>query len=186
MTRQIGILGGTFDPVHNAHLAIADAALRAMGLQQILWIPTGTPAYRPAPVAPAAQRLAMLKLAIAGEPRYAVDDRELGPEASGYTFDTLASLHKDHPGASFLLLMGTDQYAKRETWHRWADIEKLCEIAIFARPGTNLDTKAKTISMTPLPISASEIRARIARGGDVSTMLPPPVLGYIREKGLYS
>ncbi len=186
MTRQIGILGGTFDPVHNAHLAIAGAALRAMELQQILWIPTGTPAYRPAPVAAATHRLAMLKLAIAGEPRYVVDERELAPEASGYTSDTLASLHKDHPGASFLLLMGTDQYAKRETWHRWADIETLCEIAVFARPGTNLDTKAKTIPMTPLPISASEIRARIARGGDVSAMLPPPVLGYIREKGLYS
>lgn len=183
MTSRTGILGGTFDPVHNAHLAIAGAALRALDLQQILWIPTGTPQYRPAPVATAAHRLAMLKLAIAGEPRYVVDERELQPGASGYTIDLLSSLQGDFPDQSFTLLMGADQYAKRATWHRWPEIEKRCEIAVFARPGTKLE--ATTISMTPLPISASDIRARIARGEDVSAMLPPKVLGYINEKGLY-
>ena len=184
MAQPIGILGGTFDPAHNAHLAIASTALRALELQQILWIPTGAPAYRPAPVAAAAHRLAMLKLAIAGEPRYELDGRELQPGASGFTFDTLSSLHRDYSGTSFVLLIGADQYAKRETWHRWTDIEKLCDIAIFARPGSNLNG-ALTIPMTPLAISASDIRSRLARGEDVSTMLPPPVLGYIREKGLY-
>jgi nicotinate-nucleotide adenylyltransferase len=181
----IGILGGTFDPAHNAHLAIAGAAMRALGLQQLLWIPTGTPPYRPAPVAAPAHRLAMLRLAIAGEPHYAVDDRELAPGASGYTFDTLASLRRDRPGASFVLLMGTDQYGKREAWHRWPEIEKLCEIAVVARPGWNLEAKVRMIPMNPMPISASDIRARIARGEDVSAMLPPVVLAYIKEKGLY-
>ena len=185
MARPVGILGGTFDPVHNAHLAIAGAALRALDLQQILWLPTGAPAYRPAPVAAAAHRLAMLKLAIAGEPRYMVDERELRPEASGLTFDSLSSLHKDVPGQSFILLLGADQYAKRASWHRWTDIEKLCEIAVVARPGFKLDAKARTIPMTPLPVSASDIRERIARGEDVSAMLPPAVLAYLREKGLY-
>ena len=185
MAQPIGILGGTFDPAHNAHLAIASAALHELGLRQILWMPTGAPAYRPAPVAAAVHRLAMLKLAIAGEPRYAVDERELQPGASSFTFDTLASLREDFPGASFVLLMGADQYEKRETWHRWPDIEKLCDHAVVARPGSNLNTKAKIISMTPMPISASDIRARLACGEDVSAMLPPPVLGYIREHGLY-
>jgi nicotinate-nucleotide adenylyltransferase len=185
LTLRVGILGGTFDPVHNAHLAIASAALRALDLQQILWMPTGVPAYRPAPVAAAAHRLAMLRLATAGEARYAVDDRELAPKASGYTFDTLTSLHKDHPGASFVLLMGTDQHAKRETWHRWPDIERLCEVAVVARPGWNPVAKAKMIPMDPSTISASDIRARIARGKNVSAMLPPAVLAYITEKGLY-
>ncbi|MEK6243219.1 MAG: nicotinate-nucleotide adenylyltransferase [Pseudomonadota bacterium] len=185
MSQSIGILGGTFDPAHNAHLAIASAALHVLELQQVLWMPTGAPRYRPAPVAAAAHRLAMLKLAIAGEPRYAVDERELQPDASGFTYDTVKALREKSPHAEFTLLMGADQYAKREAWHRWAEIEKLCDIAVFARPGWNIDAKSKTIPMIPLPISASDIRARLARGEDVSAMLPPPVLGYIREKGLY-
>jgi nicotinate-nucleotide adenylyltransferase len=185
LTLRIGILGGTFDPVHNAHLAIAGAALCGMGLQQLLWIPTGTPPYRPAPAALTEHRLAMLKLAIAAEPRYAVDERELVPGASGYTFDTLASLRAGDSDATFVLLMGSDQYSKRETWHRWADIEKLCEVAVIARPGWTLDGKARMIPMTPASISASDIRARIARGEDVAAMLPLAVLDYIKVKGLY-
>ena len=185
MAQPVGILGGTFDPVHNAHLAIASAALRALGLEKILWLPTGAPPYRPAPVATAAHRVAMLKLAIANEPRYAVDERELQPAASGFTFDSLASFHENFPDKSLILLMGADQYAKRDTWHRWADLEKLCEVAVFARNGSKLDAKTKTIPMTPLAVSASDIRTRLARGEDVSAMLPPFVLGYIREKGLY-
>jgi nicotinate-nucleotide adenylyltransferase len=186
VARRTGILGGTFDPAHNAHLAIAGAALRGLGLQQILWIPTGSPPYRPAPIAAGAHRLAMLRLAISGEPRYALDERELEPGASGFTYDTLGGLKKENPGIDFMLLMGADQYAKRGTWHRWADIEKSCEIAVIARPGWNLDTKARTIPMTPMAISASDIRARISRGEDVSAMLPAAVLGYIKEKGLYA
>lgn len=185
MKRPIGILGGTFDPAHNAHLAIASAALRALGLEKILWLPTGTPPYRPAPVAAAAHRLAMLKLAIAHEPRYAVDDRELRPGASGFTYDSVRELRETNPEAEFTLLMGADQYAKRESWHRWADIEKLCGIAVIARPGWNIDAKPRTIPMTPMAIAASDIRARIARGEDVSAMLPPAVLAYIREHALY-
>ncbi|MEO8143124.1 MAG: nicotinate (nicotinamide) nucleotide adenylyltransferase [Betaproteobacteria bacterium] len=186
MTLRIGILGGTFDPVHNAHLAIASAALHALGLQQVLWVPTGVPPYRPAPVAAASHRVAMLKLAIAGEPRYTVDERELAPGASGFTFDTLSSLRKDHPEASFVLLMGADQYEKRESWHRWRDLVQLCRIAVIERPDSpKPQGDALHVPMPPQEISASDIRARLAHGEDVAAMLPPPVLGYIKEKGLY-
>jgi len=185
LTPRVGILGGTFDPVHHAHLAIARAALEQLDLRSVLWIPTGAPPYRAAPVAPSAHRVAMLKLALAGEPRYAIDERELQPGASGFTFDSLSSLHKGMPGKSFVLLMGADQYAKRESWHRWKELEKLCEIAVVARPGSNLDGKAQTIPMTPMAVSASDIRARVGRGEDVSALLPAPVLAYIHEHGLY-
>ena len=185
MKQAIGILGGTFDPAHNAHLAIAGAAVSALRLEKILWLPTGSPPYRPAPAAAAAHRAAMLKLAIANEPRYAIDERELRPGASGFTFDSISSLKSENPENRFVLIMGADQYGKRESWHRWADLEKLCDIAVFARPGCNLDAKANTIPMTPSPVSASDIRARVARGEDVAAMLPPPVLGYIRKHNLY-
>jgi nicotinate-nucleotide adenylyltransferase len=183
VSQAIGILGGTFDPVHNAHLAVASAALRALGLEKIFWLPTGAPPYRPAPVAAAAHRVAMLKLAIADEPGYAIDERELRPGATGFTFDSIASLKNEYPKSRLVLIMGADQYEKRAGWHRWADLEKLCDIAVFARPGSN--TKAKIIPMTPVAISASDIRAGIARGDNVAAMLPPAVLGYIQEKGLY-
>jgi len=184
--RPVGILGGTFDPVHNAHLAIAGAALRGLGLQRILWIPTGAPPYRAPPVAAAPHRLAMLKLALAGEPRYTVDERELRAGASGFTFDTVKALKDESPDANITLLMGADQYAKRNSWHRWPELEKLCDIAVVARSGSAMREKVKTIPMTPMPVSASDIRARLARGEDVAAMLPAAVLGYIKEKGLYA
>ena len=185
MTARVGILGGTFDPVHNAHLAIAGLALAHAGVSEILWLPTGAPGYREPPVAAAADRLAMLTLALASEPRYRIDERELQPGASGYTVDSLKSLKSEEPGRALVLILGADQYAKRASWHRWPDIEKLSAIAVAARPGSSIDAKATTLPMAPSPVSASDIRARIGRGEDVSGMLPAEVLNYIRNKGLY-
>ena len=185
VAKAVGILGGTFDPVHNAHLAIARAALEQVA-GRILWLPTGMPGYREAPVAAAKHRLAMLKLAVADEARYAIDERELQPGASGFTFDSLAALKAEQPQRELVLLMGADQYQKRASWHRWPELERLCSIAVVARPGSKLDANVKTIRITPSPVSASDIRARIGRGEDVSSMVPAAVQNYIREKGLYS
>lgn len=176
-----GILGGTFDPVHNAHLALARAALDALRLERLLWIPTGAPKYRAPAQTPASHRVAMLRLALEGEPRYVIDERELDPAHSGYTVDTLKAIG-GHP----VLLLGADQYAKFETWHRWPEILERASLAVFARPGWPLpDGRAQHVPFTPLDISASDIRARLARGADVSALVPPPVLAYIRQQGLY-
>jgi nicotinate-nucleotide adenylyltransferase len=176
-----GILGGTFDPVHNAHLALARAALEHLALERILWLPTGAPKYRAPAVTPAAHRVAMLRLALAGEPRYAIDERELDPAHSGYTVDTLKAL-----GGRPVLLLGADQYAKFEAWHRWREILELASLAVFARPGWKVpDGRARHVPFAPMDISASDIRARLARRADVSALVPARVLGYIRQHGLY-
>ena len=186
MTQRIGILGGTFDPVHNAHLAIARAALEQLPADGILWIPTGAPAYRESPIAPARHRVAMLRLALAGEPRYQIDERELSPQASGYTYDTVTSLKQENPGQTLILLMGADQYAKRQSWHRWPELAKLCRIAVIERPDSaKPQGDLIHLPLAPLAISASDIRARIARSEDVAAMLPAPVLSYIKQYGLY-
>ena len=177
----VGILGGTFDPVHNAHLAIARAALEQLQLERILWMPTGSPKYRAPARTSSAHRVAMLRLALEGEPRYVIDERELAPGHSGYTVDTLQSL-----GFKPVLLLGGDQYAKLETWHRWREVIEFASIAVFARPGFAAgDERARLVPYAPLAISASEIRARLARGEDVSAMVPAKVLAYIRQHGLY-
>lgn len=176
-----GILGGTFDPVHNAHLALARAALEHLALGRILWLPTGVPKYREPARTPAAHRVAMLRLAIEGEPRYAIDERELDPGHSGYTVDTLKSL-----GGRPVLLLGADQVAQLETWHRWREVLELATLAVFARPGWKApDGRARHVPFDPMDIAASDIRARLARGADVSALVPAPVLEYIRRHGLY-
>jgi nicotinate-nucleotide adenylyltransferase len=185
VAERIGILGGTFDPVHNAHLAIAGRALEHADVSSILWMPTGNPGYREPPVASAGDRVAMLKLALAGDPRHAIDERELRPGASGFTFDSISSLQRDRPQSSFVLIMGADQYERRATWHRWPELEKLAGIAVVERPGAATPAGARIIPMTPITVSASDIRARIGRGEDVAGMVPAAVLNYIRQKGLY-
>jgi nicotinate-nucleotide adenylyltransferase len=182
----VGILGGTFDPVHNVHLALARLALEHAGVGEVLWIPTGAPGYRQAPVAAAADRLAMLKLAIRADARYRIDERELRPGASGFTFDTVSSLKSEAPDARLVLIMGADQYEKRADWHRWPELARLCEVVVAARPGSTIGGGVKTLPLPPSPLSASDIRARIGRGDDVSGMLPAEVLNYIRTKRLYS
>ena len=188
----VGILGGTFDPVHNAHLAIARHALEALGATRILWIPTGAPRYRKPPVASAEHRVAMLALAIDGEPRYAIDQRELAPGASGYTYDTLVALRAElGPNAPLVMLIGADQYEKLDSWHRARELFSLCTFAVFGRPTSIAATAEQPrpgvvhVEMEPIPISATEIRSRIARGEAVSAELPVSVLRYIQRHHLY-
>jgi nicotinate-nucleotide adenylyltransferase len=138
-------------------------------------------------VASAEHRLSMLKLALAGEPRYRIDIRELAPGASGYTVDTLKSLRAETGSTdSLYLLLGGDQYAALATWHRPDEVKKLARIAVFVRPGFKAAGKdAETVPMPPLPISASDIRARVAGGASLAGLVPEPVRKYIMDHKLY-
>jgi nicotinate-nucleotide adenylyltransferase len=161
----IALLGGTFDPIHNAHLAIAEAALAHLPVKSVVFMPTGNTHYRTPAVAPAKDRVEMLKLATRGKPQLGIDERELAPGATGYTADTLRSLHADLPREQFFLLMGSDQYSKLDTWHRPDEVRRLASIAVFARPG--FPFKEKDVNIIPFEAredAASDIRARAARG----------------------
>ncbi len=167
---------------------MAQAALKELSLGRILFIPTGAPRYREPAAAAPEHRLAMLRLALAGEPRYRIDERELAQGASGYTVDTLSALRKElGPETAMVLLIGADQLAKFGEWHRPHDIARLAELAVFARPGTMIDMKsARLVPMEPMPVSASSIRARAASGEDISGAVPPAVADYIARNRLYA
>jgi nicotinate-nucleotide adenylyltransferase len=164
---------------------MARAALDDLQLEKVLFMPTGAPRYRMPAVASGEQRVAMLKLALDGEPRYELDPRELAASASGYTVDTLKELRLENGGA-LCLLMGSDQYAKLDSWHRPEDIRRMAQIAVFARPGAPFSAAgAKLIPLEPMNISATDIRARVARGADISGLVPPAVANYIARERLY-
>lgn len=180
------ILGGTFDPVHNAHLAMAEAALRALKVDEVVFLPTGNPHYRKPAIASAKHRLAMLGLALSGHPAFSVDARELQPDATGYTVDTLRGLRAEVGDEPLYFLMGTDQYGKLGAWREPEAVRTLARIAVFVRPGFPApDRNVLVIPMDSLPVSASDIRARAQRGEDLSGLVPPAVASYIRQHEVY-
>jgi nicotinate-nucleotide adenylyltransferase len=179
----IGILGGTFDPVHNAHLAMARTGLAHLSLQKMLFMPTGNQKYRHPAVASAEQRLAMLRLAL-DDPRFVIDERELAPDFSGYTVDTLRALKKEDPSLQITLLVGADQYAKLHTWHQPEKVRALAQIAVFARPGARVE--GKIVPFKEMAISSTDIRARAARGESLDGLVPPAVASYIARNRIYT
>jgi nicotinate-nucleotide adenylyltransferase len=165
---------------------MAHAAREHLRLDKILFVPTGAPRYRTPAVASGEHRVAMLRLALADDAGLEIDARELAPGASGYTVDTLKELRLElGADMALFLLMGADQYAKLDTWHRAQDVRRLARIGVFARPGVSL-TNISVIPMAPMPISASEIRARVARGEDIAPLVPPGVADYIAQHRLYA
>ena len=165
---------------------MARAALEHLKLDRIVFMPTGAPRYRAPAVASGEHRVAMLQLALADSDAYEIDARELAPGASGYTVDTLRELRLEYgPGTELWLLMGADQYAKLDTWHRPDDVRKMARVAVVGRPGVKLGERIPLIPMQPAQLSASEIRARVARGDDIARLVPAPVANYIEQHRLY-
>lgn len=204
--------GGTFDPVHHGHLAIARAARDALDCD--VWLmPAADPPHRPAPGADAAQRADMLALAVAGEPRLGVDPRELQREGRSYTVETLRDMREafgcDAPVA---LLIGADSLLGLPGWHQWQALFGLAHLVVADRPGIALDRPfpeplaqavrdrwvedSRLLQDTPAglmfrlrqplhPGSATGVRQCIAAGGDWAELVPGPVARYIRRQGLY-
>ena len=209
----IGILGGTFDPVHSGHVAFAQAALSELPLGEVLWIPSGSPGHRAPPVASERDLLAMLRLVTEGNPRFRIDAAELESGEPTYTVHTLARLRaqlgKTQP---LVLLLGGDSFLSLPTWLRWRELFDLAHIAHVSRPGhlasdggpwpelsaeiarrsargeqlaASAAGRIARFDMPPMDVSASAIRARLAAGQDTRHLLPAAVLAYIQSQHLY-
>ena len=213
-TGAIGILGGTFDPVHNAHLALAHRAAALLGLERVLWIPAGQPPHRPAPRATPAHRLAMSRLATAADPRFVVDDSEVASTAASYTVHTLERLRREFgPDRPLVLLMGADALRGLAGWYRWRELLDLAHIAVATRPGFPFDTLGSPVAeefaarrtadadflrpagaIVPFELVAGTVSATEARQllsahaprARLLELLPAPVLDYIQANHLYS
>ena len=201
MTRRprLGIVGGTFDPVHYGHLAAARSAQDALALDRVQFIPSARPPHRPdSPGASGYHRLEMVRLAVADTPGWEVSDLELTREGPSYTYDTLTTIGRE--GLSPLqifFITGADAFAEIATWYRYPDVLDLAHFVVVARPGTAIaslrtylpgDTARRNVTLleadTP-DISATDIRKRAARGESLEGLVPPSVSAYIRKNSLY-
>jgi nicotinate-nucleotide adenylyltransferase len=187
---RLAIFGGTFDPIHNGHLAIAREAARQFDLDRVLFIPAGRPPHKAAgPRASYEHRLRMVELACAPDPRFEPSRLEAGSQTS-YSIDTIgkvrASLASDD---ELYFIMGADAFAEIETWHRWRDVLRSVEFIVVSRPGRQYNVPAgarvQGLDNLELQASSSEIRERLARG-DFDVDVPPAVLAYIRQHHLYA
>ena len=187
--RRLAILGGSFDPVHVAHLLAAEGVREATGAERVLLIPAARqPLKSEGPRAPGPDRLAMLRLATADNPALVPDRIELDRGGTSWTADTLAELARREPGAALFLALGSDAYATLDRWRRADDVRRLARLVVVTRPGSEggaLPPDVLRVDLPRLDVSASDIRARIARGASVRYLVPEPVRAYILERGLY-
>ncbi len=199
-SRKIGILGGTFNPVHCGHLLIAQDALERFRLDSVKFIPSAAPPHKSAEdLASARDRLQMVKLAIAGDDRFEVDDIELRRGGRSYSVDTLAELGRRHPDARFYFIIGSDSLQELHLWKDVGRLLRMCTIVTIARPGfeptpalgTNLDARSERKILRHIvpghacDIASRDIRRRIVRGLSIRYLVPDRVRDYILKHRLY-
>jgi len=206
--QPIGILGGTFDPIHYGHLRPADQVRRVVHLGEVRLVPANQPPHRAAPQVSAAHRLRMAELAVAEFPGFVVDGRELKRPGPSYTVDTLRSLRAEFGAQPLCLLLGADAFRDLETWHEWPELPELAHLLVMQRPGYAMkawpawaqarrhdDPGALTtrpagfvhfVGVTPVDVSATRVRERLRRGESIADDVPAPVIDYIRTHHLYA
>ncbi len=207
--RRIGLLGGSFDPVHVGHIALARAAQSALLLDELRFIPAGLAWQKGNAAASASDRVAMLQLALGSQPDWIIDQCEVRRTGPSYTIDTLLELRAGlGPEPALVLLLGADQFRNLPSWHRFDELPLHCHLAVTQRAPRQLsalpepleallaqrgsdalpDAPAGTIvffTMPPVPVSSSGIRAQLAAGQRPVELLPPGVLDYIEHNRLY-
>jgi nicotinate-nucleotide adenylyltransferase len=208
--KAIGILGGTFDPIHFGHLRVALELRDTLDLARVHLTPTSLPMYRKQPVATPEQRFAMVERAVAGEPALLADDREIRRKGPSYSIDTLIELRQEMPDTPLCLMMGIDAFLGLPSWQRWQEILDYAHIVIAHRPHYRMpqtgivadliknrsqtditflhENLAGGILLRPttaLEISATDIRKQIAMGRNPRYLLPDSVYEYIKQQGIY-
>ena len=198
---NIGIMGGTFDPVHNGHIAVATEAKKRLDLGCVIFVPAGRPWLKSErPVTPAEHRFEMVRLAIAPYTDFRISAIEVDRAGPSYTIDTIAEVRAElESGDEFFFIMGWDSLAQLPKWHQATRLVELCRLVAVPRPGYSLpDMKALEaeipgisdrvvlLDKPEIDISATEIRERVARGQPISHLVPEDVERYIREEGLYA
>lgn len=209
MTRLVGLLGGTFDPIHHGHLRLALECAQAAGCDEMRLVPAGTPPHRQVPVADAARRLRMTQLATTDCAQLRVDDGEIRRGGTSYTVDTLEALRREIAGP-LCLVLGQDAFRGLRTWHRWEALLELAHLVVAGRPGADtapdavldaLERRHGTadprslrtgtagailrVDVPSLDISSTRIRNLIASGRSVRYLVPDSVIQFIQQEGLY-
>lgn len=207
MSDAIGILGGTFDPIHYGHLRTGLEVAQQLNLQHIRLIPSARPPHREQPQASVEQRLSMLHLAVKNNPYFIVDDRELEREGTSYTVDTLLSLRQDFPDNPLYFILGEDAFLGIQSWHRWQQLLSLTHIVVMNRPGeTSMPTGLSDwyqqylavetdrekpigniwpVEVTSLAISSTGIRHTLSQNLSPQFLMPDTVIQLIQQAGLY-
>ena len=214
MKPRVGVFGGAFDPPHNAHVALAEAAMAQRDLTELRIFPTGQSWHKARTPSSAEHRLAMAELAFGPIPGVIVDARETLRDGPTYTLDTLRELQREKPGVELVLIMGSDQARALPQWHGWQDILALAVVCVAERlessvpggasdpradggnapirfdphslPGLPAGARFETLELPAVATSATDIRARAARGQDIARLVPPAVARYIDRYHLYA
>jgi nicotinate-nucleotide adenylyltransferase len=191
---KIGLFGGTFDPVHLGHLRAAENAREALQLDSVHFIPAGAPPHRTGPKSSSLDRYAMVALATSGHPAFAASDVEVQRQGASYTVDTLTAMREKHPSDDLILVVGSDAFGEISSWKEHDRIFSMCRVAVVHRPG-EVPRSEMALELTGervywveaagLPISATDVRRRVAEGHSVRYLVPDLVADYIAKKGLY-
>lgn len=188
---RIGLYGGTFNPVHLGHLLVARAALEELGLDRLVFIPAAQSPFKPASIPLAGQdRLRLLRLALAGESRFAVDDQEIRRGGVSYTIDTVRIYSQQSPATQLFYLIGADHSRLLPQWREPQELARLADFVVIPRPGETCQPplppfRGQVLQGFPVSISSSQIRERLRKGLWVDHLLPAPVAEALRNNNLY-
>ena len=185
---KVGVFGGSFDPVHLGHLVVAEAAAERLRLDQVRFVPAGRHPFKTGHYASPAHRVAMVDLAIRGNPRFLLDPREAERAGPSYTVDTLQQLRAEGPGDSLFLLIGSDAARELPAWHNVEDLAATAVVVVLTRPGFAAPAHpviGRIVEVPGIDISATAIRDAVRCGASIRYLVPGAVEDYIRTHGLY-